>query len=79
MTITVSTRKVIISGAQPTSKFAKAVDNLVKKPGPLLALLLNIVAQAISQEAKGPAWLLHFLASYTISINKEGNKISGNT
>ena len=47
-TIIIGTWKAIFKGAQATGKFAKAVYNLGKKLGPLLALLLNIVAQAIS-------------------------------
>ena len=56
-TIIVGLRKVIVQGAQATSKFAKAVANLGKKLLPVLGPLLNVIAQAISWDAKGLAWL----------------------
>ena len=56
-TIIIGTRKAIVKGVQATGKFAKAFYNLGKKLGPLLAPLLNIVAQAMSWGAKGLAYL----------------------
>ena len=56
-TIIIGARKAIISGAQATGKFAKALYNLGKNLGSLVAPLLNILAQAISLGAKGLAWL----------------------
>ena len=51
----IGARKAISTGARATGKFAKALYNLGKKLGPLLAPLLNIIAQAISWGAKGLA------------------------
>ena len=56
-TIIVDARKALIKGAQATGKFAKAVYNLGKKLGALLAPILNVIAQALSWGAKGLAWL----------------------
>ena len=56
-TIIVGARKALIKGAQATGKFAKAVYNLGKKLGALLAPILNVIAQALSWGAKGLAWL----------------------
>ena len=56
-TIVIGARKALKKGAQATGKFAKAVYNLGKKLGPLLAPILNIIAQAITWGAKGLAWL----------------------
>ena len=47
-TIIIGARKVILHGAQATGKFAKALYNLGKKLGSLIAPLLDILAQAIS-------------------------------
>ena len=52
-TIIVSARKAILRGAQATGKFPKALYNLGKTLGALLAPLLNILPQAISLGAKG--------------------------
>ena len=54
-TIIIGARKAIVSGAQATGKFAKALYNLGKKLGLLVAPLPNILAQAISLGAKGLA------------------------
>ena len=56
-TIIVGARKAISQGAKATGKFAKAVYNLGKKLGAILAPILNIIAQALSWGAKGLAWL----------------------
>ena len=56
-TIIVSARKAILRGAQATGKFAKALCNLGKNSGSLIAPLLNIIAQVISLGAKGLTWL----------------------
>ena len=60
-TIIVGAGKAISQGAKATGKFAKAVYNLGKKLGPLLAPLLNIITQAISWGAKGLPWLANNL------------------
>ena len=54
-TIIIGARKAILRGAQATGKFAKALYNLGKKLGSLLAPLLYIIAQAISWGVKD--WL----------------------
>ena len=56
-TIIVGARKAIISGAKATGEFAKALYNLGKKLGALLAPLLNLAAQLVSLGAKGLTWL----------------------
>ena len=56
-TITVSARKAILCGAQATGKFAKALYNLGKKLGALIAPLLNTLAQVNSLDAKRLTWL----------------------
>ena len=55
-TIVMGARKAITKGDKGTGKFAKAVYNIGKKLGPLLAPILNIT-QAISWGAIGLAWL----------------------
>ena len=55
-TIVVGARKAIVKGAKATGKFAKAVYNLGKKLGSLLAPILNVISQAIALRAKGLAW-----------------------
>ena len=67
-TIVIGARKAISTGAQATGKFAKALYNLGKKLGPLLALLLNIIPQAISRGAKGLAWLSSNLWVLVITV-----------
>ena len=60
-TIIISARKAILSGAQVTRAFAKALYDLGKKLGPLLAPLLNIFSQVISFGGKGLLWLANNL------------------
>ena len=60
-TIVTGARKALVKGAQATGKFAKAVYNLGKKLGALLAPILNVIAQALSWGAKGLAWLANNL------------------
>ena len=67
-TIIVSARKALIKGAQATGKFAKAVYNLGKKLGALLAPILNVIAQALSWGAKGLAWLANNLNVLIIAV-----------
>ena len=57
-TIIVSARKAILRGAQATGKFAKALYNLSKKLGVLLAPLINLIPQVVSLVAKGLEWLV---------------------
>ena len=47
-TIVIGARKVVIKVAQATGRFVKAVYNLGKKLGALLAEILNVIAQALS-------------------------------
>ena len=56
-TLIVSVRDAILHGAQATRKFAKALYNLSKMLGSLIAPLLNIITQVISLGAKGSVWL----------------------
>ena len=67
-TIIIGARKALIKGSRATGKFAKALYNLGKKLGPLLAPLLNIIAQAISWGAKGLAWLSSNLWVLVIAV-----------
>ena len=60
-TIVIGPRKALIKGAQATGKFAKAVYNLGKKLGVLLAPILNVIAQALTWGAKGLAFLANNL------------------
>ena len=57
-TIVIGARKALKKGAQATGKFAKVLYNLGKKLGPLLAPLLNIIAQAITWGAGTPFSIL---------------------
>ena len=68
ITIIVDTRKALIKGAQATGKFAKAVYNLGKKLGALLAPILNVIAQALSWGAEGLAWLANNLYILVIAV-----------
>ena len=66
-TIIVSARKAILRGAQVTGKFAKALYNLSKSLGSLIAPLLNIIAHVIALGAKGLTWLVGVSGSiYTV-------------
>ena len=47
-TVVVRTRKAVLQGAQVTSKSAKAVANLGKKPWPFIAPILKIVSTLLS-------------------------------
>ena len=67
-TIVIGARKALIKCAQATGKFAKAVYNLGKKLGALLAPILNVIAQALSWGAKGLAWLANNLWLLAIAV-----------
>ena len=67
-TIIIGARKAIYKGSQATGKFAKALYNLDKKLGSLIAPILNILAQAISLGAKGLTWLASNLWVLVIAL-----------
>ena len=67
-TIVIGARNAIRKGAQATGKFAKAVYNLGKKFGALLAPVLNTIAQALTWGAKGLTWLANNLWLLAIAI-----------
>ena len=67
-TIVVGAKKALLKGAQATGKFDKAVYDLGKKLGPLLAPILNLIAQAIRWGAEGLAWLRKNLLLLAIVI-----------
>jgi hypothetical protein len=56
-TIIMGARSVAKKGGRATSKFAKAVANLAGKVGPVLASILNLVANVLSWGVKGTAFL----------------------
>ena len=56
-TVVIAGRKAAKSAAKATGKLAKALVNIGKKLGPLIAPLLNLMAQAISWGAKGLEFL----------------------
>ena len=56
-TVVIAGRKAVKSAAKATGKLAKALVNIGKKLGPLIAPLLNLMAQAISWGAKGLEFL----------------------
>ena len=56
-TVVIAGRRAVKSAAKATGKLAKALVNIGKKLGPLLAPLLNLMAQAISWGAKGIEFL----------------------
>ena len=80
--IIVGARKAIVQGWQSVSKFGKALWNLAKKIGPLIAPFINLLSQAVSLSAKGITWLasiygswqLLLLGLFMISINSRWNK-----
>ena len=57
-TVVIGGRKTVMSAARATGKLAKALVNIGKKLGPLIAPLLILMAQVVSWGAKG----LEFLA-----------------
>ena len=83
-TVVITGRKTVRSAAKATGKLAKALVNIGKKLGPLIAPLLNLMAQAISWGAKGLeflsrnlwliavafAWFLTRLTRFTRVIKK---------
>ena len=56
-TVVIAGRRAVKSAAKATGKLAKALVNIGKKLGPLIAPLLNLMAQAISWGAKGIEFL----------------------
>ena len=56
-TVIIAGRGAVKATAKATGKLAKALVNLGKKLGPLIAPFLNLLAQAISWGAKGIAFL----------------------
>ena len=50
-------RRAVKSAANATGKLAKALVNIGKKLGPLIAPMLNLMAQAITWGAKGIEFL----------------------
>ena len=56
-TVVIAGRKVVKQAARATGKLAKALVNIGKKLGPLIAPLLNLMAQAITWGAKGLEFL----------------------
>ena len=56
-TVVIAGRKTVKSVANATGKLAKALVNIGKKLGPLIAPLLNLMAQAISWGEKGLEFL----------------------
>ena len=67
-TVVIGARKAIVKGAQAVGKFAKALANLGKKLGPILAPLFNIIAGHVSLGAKGLAWLASNLWVLAIAV-----------
>ena len=55
-TIAIGACRALNQGAQATGKFAKAVYNLGKKLGGLIAPLLSVVSNIITWAAKGMSW-----------------------
>ena len=56
-TVVIAGRKAVKQAARATGKLAKALVNIGKKLGPLIAPLLNLMAQAITWGAKGLEFL----------------------
>ena len=56
-TVVIAGRKTVKQAANATGKLAKALVNVGKKLGPLIAPVLNLLAQAISWGAKGIEFL----------------------
>ena len=56
-TVVIAGRKAVKQAARATGKLAKALVNIGKKLGPLIAPMLNLMAQAITWGAKGIEFL----------------------
>ena len=56
-TVVIAGRKAVKQTARATGKLAKALVNIGKKLGPLIAPMLNLMAQAITWGAKGLEFL----------------------
>ena len=56
-TVIMTGRNALKRGGQGVSKFGKAVANLAKKFGPVLAALGNLIAKILMLGAKGISWL----------------------
>ncbi|CAB4015171.1 Hypothetical predicted protein [Paramuricea clavata] len=67
-TLLVHARGAIVKTANTTSKLAKALANLAKKAGPLLAPFLNVLASALKYGATGVAWLASHLWVVVVAI-----------
>ena len=67
-TVVIAGRKAVKSAARATGKLAKALVNIGKKLGPLIAPLLNLMAQAITWGAKGLEFLSRNLWLITVAF-----------
>ena len=67
-TVVIAGRKVVKQAARATGKLAKALVNIGKKLGPLIAPLLNLMAQAITWGAKGLEFLSRNLWLITVAF-----------
>ena len=67
-TVIIGARGAVKTGAAATGALAKAIANLAKKAGPLLASLFTILATAISWGAQGLLWLASNLWVLAIAV-----------
>lgn len=67
-TVVIAGRKTFKHAAHATGKLAKALVNIGKKLGPLIAPILNLLAQAISWGAKGIEFLSRNLWMLSIAL-----------
>ena len=71
-TIVIRTRKVIKQGSKAVNSLAKAIANIGKKLGLLIAPILNLIAQMLTWGAKGieflakNLWLLAIMIAYFV-------------
>ena len=76
-TVVIAGRKAVKYSARATGKLAKALVNIGKKLGPLIAPMLNLMAQAISWGAKGieflskNLWLIVVAFAWLVVKNKK--------
>ena len=67
-TIVIRVRKVIKQGANAVGSIAKALKNLAKKLGPIIAPLLNLISQIFILGAKGIPFLVKNLLLLAIVL-----------
>ena len=83
-TVVISGRNTVKKGAKAVGQFGKALANLVKKAGPAIATILNILAQVLTWGAKAleflsrNLWIVALFLTYLVYDTVKGRMKSKN-